>query len=93
MVAVELYEDPRSDAARQLRKLRETNPKIDRQLRCMFARQIVGNVQKNYLRGQVLKRRSGDLGRAFRTATLAITKRWSEVTARYTLGFTNLAGR
>lgn len=61
MVAVELYEDPRSDAARQLRKLRETNPKIDRQLRCMFARQIVGNVQKNYLRGQVLKRRSGDL--------------------------------
>ena len=61
MVTVELYEDPRSDAERKLRKLRETNPKIDRQLRCMFARQIVGNVQKNFLRGQVLKRRSGDL--------------------------------
>jgi phage gpG-like protein len=36
-------------------------PGIDRRLRCMFAGQIVGDVQENYLRGQVLHRRSGDL--------------------------------
>lgn len=67
MVTVELYQDPRSDAGRMLEKLRQTNPKIDRQLRNMFGRQIVGNIQKNYLRGQVLKRRSGNLAASIAT--------------------------
>jgi phage gpG-like protein len=49
------------DAEKMLVNLRKDMPAIDRTLRNLFALQIVGNIQKNYLRGQVLHRHSGDL--------------------------------
>ena len=71
MVTVEVVETSESRADELLKKLRAKMPGIDRRLRCMFAGQIVGDVQKNYLRGQVLHRRSGDLSAsiAFRDAS------------------------
>ncbi len=61
MVTVEVFRDDRSNAEKALDRLRRDSPDIDRKLRVMFARQIVGHVQKDYLRGQVLHRISGDL--------------------------------
>lgn len=61
MVDLTIVRDPRSDAEIKLDKLRRTSSTIDRKLRLMFAHQIVGHIQKNWLAGQALKRRSGDL--------------------------------
>jgi phage gpG-like protein len=61
MVTVELFKTPESNAEQALERLRRRMPDIDRRLRLIFAGQIVGEVQKNYLRGQVLHRKSGDL--------------------------------
>lgn len=61
MVTVEVVETPESKAAEMLKRLRTKMPGIDRRLRVMFAGQIVGNVQANYLRGQVLHRKTGAL--------------------------------
>jgi phage gpG-like protein len=60
MVTVRLFREHNS-AEQALERLRLDMPQIDRVLRLAFATQIVGHVQMNYLRGQVLKRQSGDL--------------------------------
>lgn len=61
MVTVEFIKEGESPAERSLRILRGKMPDIDRRLRVAFATEIVGDIQKNYLRGQVLHRVSGDL--------------------------------
>jgi phage gpG-like protein len=75
VVTVEVIETPESRAAEMLKRLRMKMPGIDRRLRVMFAGQIVGDIQKNYLRGQVLHRRSGDLSLsiAYRDASVSET--------------------
>jgi phage gpG-like protein len=55
MVEVSVFKNEHSDAEQALERLRQGMPDIDRRLRMVFGQQIVGEVQKNYLRGQVLK--------------------------------------
>lgn len=61
MVDLTIVKDPRSDAEIKLDKLRRYSSTIDRRLRLMFAQRIVGHIQKNWLAGQALRRRTGDL--------------------------------
>jgi phage gpG-like protein len=60
MVTLEIFENDAS-ARILLERLQRDMPWIDRKLRVAFALEIVGEVQKNYLRGQVLHRSTGKL--------------------------------
>jgi phage gpG-like protein len=51
----------RDEALPMLKRLRERMPTIDRTVRGAIADRIVGHIQADKLRGQVLRRRSGDL--------------------------------
>lgn len=55
---VQIYKD---GATKMLQALRRRMPTIDRVVRGAIADTIVGNIQADKLRGQVLKRKSGDL--------------------------------
>jgi phage gpG-like protein len=55
---VQIYRD---EASKMLKRLRQRMPTIDRVIRGAIADSIVGHVQKNKLRGQVLHRKTGDL--------------------------------
>ena len=61
MVELSVVRDGRSDAEKKLDALRAKSSDIDRRLRNMFALRIVGHIQKNWLTGQALKRRTGFL--------------------------------
>jgi phage gpG-like protein len=55
---VQIYRD---EATPMLRELRRRMPTIDRVVRGAIADTIVGHIQRDKLRGQVLHRRTGDL--------------------------------
>jgi len=61
MVELSILRDGRSDAERKLDALRARSSDIDRRLRNMFGQRIVGHIQKNWLTGQALRRRTGYL--------------------------------